>query len=308
MKDCQYYNISNGHWASSGQRNGYKWFAMTNYFDAKLFTINDYAKKCNEQVISNGNNLEGFWKILKAQLNNETLLSNHAEVCVMNSEDIYHSETQLEMNERIREYFGFNKSIISSQNNRLGIDYEAVKNKTVVIPFVYLEPQSLDFLDFFAPKIIHDCGVKSVIVIFACYLADNQNGKVPNNEDYPNISQNSFAIEISFETFRGIMDLMNSAKPSETFSRKAKPVSLSGTTWKSMDGKHRISFDQHSVNGANYNGDFTIYSYDSTNNVLFLHIEDNFGCCQDVNLKVISLSQNEMILDGKWGRITLVKQ
>jgi hypothetical protein len=104
------------------------------------------------------------------------------------------------------------------------------------------------------------------------------------------------------------MDLMNNAKPSETFRRKAKPVSLSGTSWKSMDGKHRISFDQHSVNGANYNGDFTIYSYDSTNNVLFLHIEYDFGCCQDVNLKVISLSQNEMVLDGKWGRITLVKQ
>lgn len=309
MKDCQYYNISNGHWASSGQRNGYKWLAMTNYFDAKLFTINDYAKKCNEQVTSSGNNLEGFWKILKAQLSNESLLSNHADICVLNSEDIYHSDTQLEMNERIREYFGFRKSIISSQDNRLSIDYEAVKNKTVVIPFVYLEPQSLDFLDFFAPKIIRDCGVKSVIVIFACFLADNHNGKFPSNEDYPFISQDSFAIEISFETFRGIMDLMNNAKPSETFRRKAKPINLGGTDWVSTDGKLSISFDDFSVNGSQYNGESAIYQYNSTSKKLTFDIIDYealIGFTHEYD--VLSLTSDTMILKGRDGQITLKKQ
>ena len=204
MKDCQYYNIANGHWASNGQRNGYKWFAMTNYFDDKLFNINEYARTCNEQVKGKGNNLEGFWKILKPQLDNEPLFHDHSNICVMNSEDIYHTDTQLEMNERIRDYFGFHRNIISSQNNKFGIDYEVVKNKVVVIPFIYLEPQSLDFLDFFAPKIIKDCGVKSIIVIFACRIVDDQNGKFPNENDFPYISQNSFAVEISFETFSAI--------------------------------------------------------------------------------------------------------
>ena len=308
MKDSQFFNIVNGHWASSGQCNGYRWFAMTNYFDAKLFDINEYAKACNEQVSQKGKDIEGFWKILKAQLDNEASLSNHADICVMNTEDIYHSETQLEMNERIRDYFGFHKNIISSNNNKLGIDYGTVKNKIIVIPFVYLEPQSLDFLDFFAPKIVSDCGVKSIIVIFACRIADDQNGKFPNRKDFPNISQNSFAIEISFESFRNIMDLMNNGKPSETFSRKSKPVNLSGTSWKSADGKHHICFDQHTVNGATYNGDFTIYCYESTNKTLSLHIEDDYDLCKEVNFRVISLTPNEMVLDGKWGKITLIKQ
>lgn len=308
MVTCQNYHIATGHWASKGNRNGYKWFAMTNYFDSKLFNINDYAKSCNDQIEKSGNNLEGFWKILKAQLDNESSFSNHSEICVMNSEVIYHDDTQLEMNERIRDYFGFHRNIISSNNGKFGIDYGVVKNKTIVIPFVFLEPQSLDFLDFFAPKIKRDCGVKDIIVIFACRIADDQNGKFPTNDDFPYISQNSFAIEISFEAFRSIMDLMNNTKPSETFKAKAKPVKLEGTTWKSTDGKHNISFDSFSVNGANYNGNFTIYSYDSSNKSLFLHIDDDFGFCQEVTLNVISLTQNEMVLDGKWGRITLVKQ
>ena len=310
MKNCQYFNLSSNHWASSGHREDYKWFAMTNYFDSKLFNINNYAKQCNDQINNNANSLESFWKILKAQLDNEPSLKNHSEICVINSEDIYQSDTQLEMNERVREYFSYHKyGIIRLNNGKMGIDFDAVKNKILVFPFVYLEPRSIEFLDFFAPKIIRECGAKSVCAIFACHIVDNQDGKYPEIDNFPHISQNSFAIEVSFDTVRSILNLMQNSKPAETFRRRAKPINLGGTSWKSVDETLSISFDEFSVNGSEYNGEFAIYSYDSTSKRLEFIIDNMFdGIRYTHQYKVLSLTSDQMELEGKKGIIILKKQ
>lgn len=308
MTECQYFNITTGNWASSGHRNNYKWFAVTNYFDAKLFNINEYATICNEQVREKSKSLGGYWKILKAQLDNEQSLNNHSNICVMNTEDIYRSDTQLEMNERVRDYFSFYKSIISNQNGRLGIDPNVIKNKILVIPFVYLDSKSQEFLDFIAPKLVQDCSVQSIYVIFACNIAKDANDKFPSTDNFPYIDQNSFAIQISYESFRSLMNLMNNTKPTETFNRRAKPVNLSGTSWKSNDGKYTIKFDSASVNGSEYNGDFAIYYYDATTKQLQFTVDDMIEGFRYVHkFKVLSLTSDKMELEGKNGLITLSK-
>lgn len=309
MDKIDFFSLSPGQWASEGRRNGYKWLASTNYFCSNLFKINDYARSCNEQIEQNARNLQGFWHILKAQLDREPSLSNHNEICVLNTEDVYHSHTQLEMCERVRGYFGYHQSVFRIESNGTVVDVNAIRNKTVVVPFVYLETHALDFLDRFSSFALREGEIKSLIAVCACHVVAN-NGQYPGDDELPYIDHHSFAIELSFEQVRSMLDLMRGTPPQETFHGQSRPLELQGTTWVSTDGKHRLVFDneRYSANGASYNGDFAIYHYDSSKKAIFLHIDDMYGFAHDITLKVLSVKNGTIEVDGTWGRVTLKKQ
>lgn len=93
------------------------------------------------------------------------------------------------------------------------------------------------------------------------------------------------------------------------FQRLAKPINLGGTDWVSTDGKLRISFDDFSVNGSQYDGEFAIYQYNSTTKKLTFDIIDYealIGFKHEYD--VLSLTSDTMILKGRNGQITLKKQ
>lgn len=110
------------------------------------------------------------------------------------------------------------------------------------------------------------------------------------------------------------VDIDSLCKPQNTrgsgkFQRLAKPINLGGTSWKSTDGKYSITFDNFSMNGSEFNGEFAIYSYNSTTKRLEFIIDDMLSCIRYRHeFKVLSLTSDKMELEGKNGIINLHKQ
>ena len=93
------------------------------------------------------------------------------------------------------------------------------------------------------------------------------------------------------------------------FQCLAKPVNLEGTSWKSTDGKYNIKFDSMPVNGADYNGQFAIYSYNSTTKKLEFIVDEEWSCIRyRYEFKVLSISTDKMELEGKDGGVILKRQ
>ena len=297
----QLFNISPGQWASKGSEPLYDWFASTNYYSKTLWGESEYSKTCNNQVNSCRTHLGKYREILLQQLKEEPLFNNHSKIRVLNTEVISISNTQTEMNNCIRQYFGDYNQIIDGNSIRTN----GLSGKILIMPFVYRDPRGFRFLTDVIPILKSPrCGITKAIVLFACNLVP-KNGRFIECKDFPYISDNSFIQEISFEDFRGILNLVNDTPPQETFRRRSTPMNLKGTEWKSEDNKVSIQFDKHSVNGSTYNGEFALYDYDTESAILSFVMMDEFSMGQTLNFHVNSITPDIMDITGRNGRLIL---